>query len=481
MFRPLIASLLAVSAAHGAQPGEIHLGTAVPLSGSESKSGGRLRDGYELAVELANQQGGVELGGTRVPVRLTLVDDKSDGASDERAVEELAAKGVQVVLGTFNSSLVEKGSAAADKAQVPYVSATGASRALYHRGVKNLLRLQSPSEQLGNALMRFAEEQQQAGKLPSPARVAVIWEKTSHGKEYAEAVRDFVTRTPRRRTAWQIVMDESFELNSKDYKAQLERLKAAGADVVLVDAHLPDYITMHGQYAKMGLCHKLISYGARGPEREAREQLKSSADYVLSAVWWSDEMAQNPKTAEFVRKFNDKYHRSADWYEALGYEAVRAALEAVHRAGGTDRAAIRTQLAQLKMESLLPGGFLAFPEQYGGQAQYLFIVQQNFPDGSAPAVYPRIAAVKDGGSPNPARAKAKLAGKKAARRRGPAPTRRRSERAQADAVVPESPQTGHESPRQSWTSHCEVPICVSTRKPIRRRQLGHRTVNAIHP
>jgi branched-chain amino acid transport system substrate-binding protein len=291
------------------------------------------------------------------------------------------------------------------------VSGTGASRALYQRGFKYMFGLQAPIEQLANALMRWAEEEQQTGKLPQRARVAVIWEKTAHGKEYAETIKDFANKTPRRRAAWQLVMDESFELNSKDFKPILERLKAANADVVLVDAHLPDYITMHGQYAKMGLCHKAISYGARGPEREARDQLKASADYVLSAVWWSDEMAQNARTADFVKKFNDRYKRSPDWYEALGYEAVRATLEAVHKAGTTEREPLRTALAQLRMESLLPGGFLAFPEQYGGQAQYLFVVQQNMPDGTAPVVYPRIAAVKDGIAPNPLCAGSTLAGK----------------------------------------------------------------------
>jgi branched-chain amino acid transport system substrate-binding protein len=407
----LIASFLVGSAVHAAPAKEIKLGAAVPLSGSESKSGGRLRDGYELAVEIANQQGGVEVGAARVPVKLVLVDDKSDGAADERAVEDLAGQGVDVMLGTFGSSLVEKGSAVSEKLRVPYVAATGASKALYQRGFKHLFGLQSPIEQLGNALMRWAEEEQQRGHLASPARIAVIWEKTSHGKEYAEAIKDFAGKTPRRRTAWTMVMDESFELNAKDYKPVLERLKAANADVVLVDAHLPDYITMHGQYAKMGLCHKMISYGARGPEREARDQLKSAADYVTSAVWWSDEMAHNVRTAEFVKQFNQKYHRSADWYEALGYEAVRVALDAIHRAGTTDRAAVRSAMTQTKMESLLPGGFLAFPEQYGGQAQYLFVVQQNLPDGSAAVIYPRIAAVKEGIAPNPACVASKVAGK----------------------------------------------------------------------
>jgi len=410
MFGIFVAAILAVPAAPAA-PQQIKLGAALPLSGAEAKSGARMRDGYELAVELANREGGVELGGLRVPVKLTILDDRSDGAADEHAVEELVGDSVDVVLGTFNSSLVEKGSAAAERLRIPYVAGTGASKALYQRQFKYLFGLQAPIEQLGNALMRWAEEEQQASRLPAHARLAVLWEKTAHGREYAEAIKDFATRTPRRRAAWQVVLDESFELNSKDFKPALERLKAVNADVVLVDAHLPDYITLQGQYAKMGLCHKVISYGARGPDREARDQLKSAADYVLSAVWWSDEMAQNAQSARFVKAFQERYSRSPDWYEALPYEAARVALEAVRRAGTNERAGVRNALAQLKMESLLPGGYLAFPEQSGNQAQYLFAVQQNLPDGTAPVIFPRIAATKDGVANNPRCSGSSLAGK----------------------------------------------------------------------
>ena len=411
MSRSLILATMIAAGAAQAAPKEITLGATLPLTGAEAKSGARVRDGYELAVQVANQQGGVEINGARVPVKLVLVDDKSDGAADERAVEELVKQGADVILGTFSTPLVEKGSAIAEKHAVPYVAPTGTSRALYQRGFKYLFGLQAPIDQLANALMRWAEEEQQKGNLPANARVAILWEKTSHGKEYAEAIRDFANKTPRRRAGWTVVMDESFELNTKDFKPILERLKEAKADAVLVDAHLPDYIAMHGQYAKLGLCNKLISYGARGPEREARDQLKSAADYVLSAVWWSDDMAMNAQTSAFVKKFNERYNRSPDWYEALGYEAVRASLEAIHRAGTVDHAAVRTALSQLRMDSLLPGGYLAFPEPYGNQAQYLFVVQQNFPDGSSPVIYPRIAALKEGIAPNPTCGTSKLAGK----------------------------------------------------------------------
>jgi len=115
MLRPLIASMLAVSAAHAASAQADHPRAALPLSGAESKSGSRLRDGYQLAVELANQQGGVEVGGERRPVKLILVGRQERWPTDERAVEELVWQGVDVMLGTFGSSLVEKGSAVSER------------------------------------------------------------------------------------------------------------------------------------------------------------------------------------------------------------------------------------------------------------------------------------------------------------------------------------------------------------------------------
>jgi branched-chain amino acid transport system substrate-binding protein len=101
-----------------------------------------------------------------------------------------------------------------------------------------------------------------------------------------------------------------------------------------------------------------------------------------------------------------------EWYEALAYEAARALFQAIQRAGSTDRDAVRDALAALKMESILPGGYLAFPEQYGHQARYLFVVQQNMPEGGAPIVYPRIAANQEGVVPNPRCGRAAASGAK---------------------------------------------------------------------
>ncbi len=391
-----------VAAKEGA-PHEIVIGASLPLTGPEAKAGARVRDGYEFAFAQAMDRGGVMIGSRRLPVRLKLVDD---GTNRQRAADlatELVEKeGVNFLLGSFSTPIIESQSAAAEKLKVPYVTSSGSATSLYQRGFHYLFSVSAPISQLANAVMRWADEEERAGKLKKPLRVALLWENTAHGKDVRIGVSSFVNSTPAHRDSFQLVLDESFELNAKDFTPLLKRVDAANADMLLVDAHLPDYITMQRQYLAMGMCHKIISYGARGPEKEARDALpQGGTDYIVSAVWWDAQMASNALSKAFVEAFTARYHRAPEWYEALAYEAVRALFVAIEKAGSLDRERVRDSLATLKMDSILPTGYLAFPEQYGYQAQYLFVVQQNMPDGSSPLIYPRIAQMQEGIASNP--------------------------------------------------------------------------------
>src|SRR6267143_1219810 len=202
--------------------------------------------------------------------------------------------------------------------------------------------------------MQVGHAEQQAGKLPKPASIALLWENTSHGKDFRKGITDFAEKTK----GYKVAVDESFELNGKDFSALLGQVKAARADLFLADAHLPDYITMQRQYVTAGLCHKVISYGARGSEKQAAEALgKKNVEHVISAVWWSPLLAdKNPDAKKFVDAFKAKYGgRTPEWYQALGFETARALFTAIEQAGSIDRKAVREKLAAMKIPVLLPG------------------------------------------------------------------------------------------------------------------------------
>jgi branched-chain amino acid transport system substrate-binding protein len=328
---------------------------------------------------------------------LKIVDD---GSSSEQAIR-LAQRLIdvdkaQLLLGTYSSSLVMAQSAVAEEAHVPYVNGGGAAAEIYRRTPRYVFGLLAPVDLLAHSEMRWIEVQQTDGRLPTPLRIAVVWENTPHGKDFRSGILEFTAKTARRKAAYQIVLDESFEMNFVDAKKIVARLKAAKADVFLADAHLPDYIALHKEYLAQKLCNAVVSYGARGSERQAAETLgRDNVAYILSAVWWN---AAAGSSKPFADAFKAKYQRAPDWYHALAYESARALVAAVHNGGSAERENVREQLEKLQMDSILPGGRLSFVEH---QAHYPFVVQQNQPDGTSPIVYPRELAESPGLAPNP--------------------------------------------------------------------------------
>ncbi len=398
----LVPLALAVGTASGrSPPTRVAIGATLPLTGAEARIGGFFKEGYDLAFEQVNQRGGLQVGDRKLPVSLQLLDDTSTQATAVSLADRLVnSDKVDFLLGTYSSHLVEAQSAVAEQNRVPYVNGGGGATEIYRRRYRYLFGLLSPVELLGNTLMQWIDAQQKAGKLPRPSRIALVWENTAHGKDFRKGISDFAARSG---GAYQVVVDESFELNGKDFGALLGKVKSANADLFLVDAHLPDYVTMHRQYVGAGLCHKLVSYGARGSEKGAFEALgRENVNYILSAVWWSPLLAAKGGPAkEFVEAFRARYHRDPEWFQALAYESARALFTAIEQAGSLDREAVRAKLAALKTDSLLPGGRLELPADHGQQAQNSFVVQQNQPDGSAPIVFPAEVATAAGVAPDP--------------------------------------------------------------------------------
>ena len=393
------AAILPIGAARAADT--IKIGATLPLTGAEARIGGFYKEGYEYAFEQQNKKGGVKVGDKTMKVELQLLDDTSTQSTAVSLADRLInSDKVNFLLGTYATNLVEAQSAAAEQNQMLYVNGGGAASAIYKRGYKWVFGLLAPVELLADSMMKWIDEQQKAGKLPKPAKIALLWENTSHGKDFRKGVSEFAKKSG---GGYEVAVDESFELNGKDFSALLGKVKAANVDLFLADAHLPDYITMHRQYVTSGMCHKISSYGARGSEKQAAEALgKKNVEYVLSAVWWSPLLAQKSKLdKEFVDGFKAKHKREPEWYQALGYETARALFTAIEQAGSLDKDKVRAKLAAMKLPSILPAGELTFPAEFGQQTHAPFVVQQNQPDGSAPIIAPADSATGKGVAPNP--------------------------------------------------------------------------------
>ena len=363
---------------------EIKIGAVLPLTGAFSASGKYFQQGYELARDEANASGGIDVGGKKLPITLTILDDGSDATKSRSLVEQLATQDkVNAFLGGYDTVLVQAQQGVPDQYKIPMVEGGGAASAIFTRGNKFLFGTLATIDDLGNNTMDFLKYWIDQGKLPKPLKIALAWENTDHGKDYQAAVNKNAKDNP---AYFQVVLDQSFDLNGSDFTPLLTQVKAANADAFLSDAHLPDFITMHRQYTQLGLKHKFVSYGARGPDQKGREALGPAADNLVAGLWWTPALT-NAESRKFTETWKTKYNVTPDWFQALAYETARVLFAGITKAGSLDGQKIRDTLASLEFTgSLLPGGKITFDQT--GKPKTTYVMTQNRPDNQVALVWP---------------------------------------------------------------------------------------------
>ncbi len=368
-------------------PTEIVIGAALPLTGEESRVGTYFKAAYELAVKEVNDQGGLYMKtyGKKLPVRLITYDDKTDAATSRDLYERLAVQDhVDAFLGGYSTDLIMAQTVVAQQDKIPYVNGGGAATKIYQRGFTTIFGLLASIQSLALTECDFIEKMQADGKLPKPLKMAIVYENTPHGVDFNDGLGQCASKYPQN---FQIAMSEAFDLHGKDFSPLLSKVKAANADAFMADAHLDDYITMQRQYKQAGLHNKFVTYGARGPEKAAREALGDGVDYIVAASWWSNQLP-GPAVKAFVAKWAAAYPTmSPEWFSALPYETAQVLFLGLTTAGTTDKAQVVDALRRTDLKgTLMPTGVVKF--QADGQVNLPFVVTQNLPAGSVIVVWP---------------------------------------------------------------------------------------------
>ncbi len=390
----LAAAAIFVSAEAGSPPppaNDIPVGVVLPLTGREAKPGQYQKEGIDLAIKQLNDKGGIfvrELN-RKLPVREVFYDDGSDQAKSAGLTERaMSSDNVVAVLGGYSTALGEAESVMPDRYQTPWITTGAAATTIFNRGYQWIFGTLSPTDLLGYTTAEFLGTLVDAGKLKKGLKIAMALENTDHGVDYGNGIKKWIQE---HNGYFTVVFSESFDLGSPDFSGLLQKVKNAHADIFLADAHLQDYITMHRQYVQNGMHHILISYGARGPETDARKALGDATDYIFAGIWWSKELPY-PQVKQFVADYHAFTGRDPDsWYPATSYDAMRALAAAIEKAGTLNKTKIRDQLRALELHgSLLPGQVLKFGKN--GQINTPFVIVQNKPGGKVDLVFPKDAA-----------------------------------------------------------------------------------------
>jgi branched-chain amino acid transport system substrate-binding protein len=114
----------------------ITFGGSVPLSGAAAETGLNVNNGYATAVKFINENGGVEIAGTRYKLELKLFDDASDPSRAVNLIQRQIDEGIDFYLGSFGSNIVLPTAAITERAEKPMVQAGGGSDQIFGQGYK---------------------------------------------------------------------------------------------------------------------------------------------------------------------------------------------------------------------------------------------------------------------------------------------------------------------------------------------------------
>ena len=227
-------TLVACGGSGGGKP-PIVLGAIYPTGGSYGSAGVEEWRGAELAVDLANKDGGVN--GRRVQF------DLQDAESPDyvpAALDKLHARGIDVIVGTHQSVLsTTAGVGAAQRGQLLWeTGAVGETSADMGAG-RNFFRMAPMGANLGKAAVDFVTTELQTKLANHPLRYAVTYVDDVYGRAVGQgALSDIASR------GQPVAGSFPYRPGTTDFTGLVRQIAASHPDVLVVAAYLQDGIAL---------------------------------------------------------------------------------------------------------------------------------------------------------------------------------------------------------------------------------------------
>jgi branched-chain amino acid transport system substrate-binding protein len=361
----------------------IGLGVVTSISGSLAMFGQAHLQGYDLALQEINDDGGV-LGR---PVRLVFEDDGSDPATAATAVEKLATVDrVPLIVGSYSSSATLLAAGMAERHQVPFIIPTAAADEITRQGYRWIFRINAPAAVYIETLLDFLHE------VAPPSRLAIVFENTGFGTSMAEAAE----RQARARGI-SVVAYHAYRTGAGDFRSLLAEVKATRPDVVVFVSYLDDAVALMVQSRELDFNPGIFAAGGAGFSLPDFPLLAAdAAEFTVSVTQWTPDVGW-PGAADFAGRFEAKYGYLPQYHSAEAYAALLLAADALRRAGSLEHETIRQSLQGTDLLTIF--GPVRFDQQ--GQNDHPMLVTQVVA-GRFVTVFPPDVAVQTAVYPAPA-------------------------------------------------------------------------------
>jgi len=339
--------------------GEIVIGSAISLTGKYATNGVHAKNGYEYAIQVIKDNGGVMVDGKCYNFKVIYYDDEPKGARGATLAERLISQDkVQFMLGPYSSGMTKAIAPVTEKYKIPMVEAEGASRSLFNKGYKYLFAVLSTSEQyLASAIALAAEKAESQGKSPSSVKVAIAVENDPFSLDIRAGVSEDAAKY-----GMQVVIDEKLPRDLSDMSAILTKVKLLKPDVLIVSGHSKGAATAVRQIGEQNIKVPMIAI-THCEAADVTGKFGDAANDFLCSTQWSETLAyEDPlfgTAAEYELGFKAAYPeyktKKVPYQTAQATAAVYVYKDAFERAGSLDKEKVRDAISATDMKTFYGG------------------------------------------------------------------------------------------------------------------------------
>lgn len=322
-FGVLLASTFLLSALAGGAfaadtKAPVRIGIWEPLTGAMAGGGAQDLEGYQIGNKLRPEVLGR-------PVDLVIVDNKSDKVEAANSMSRLVEREkVDVILGTWGSSLALAGIDISEKAGIPTIVA--ASNLLITDNRYWCIRSAYADPFAGAVVATYATDS-------LGAKTAVILKNIA--EDYSVTLSEFFINEFKKKTGNDnaIVGQINYMGGDQDFTAQLNTVRSYNPDVLFIPGYFQDLALICIQMNEMGIDIPIVA----GDAALAPELISIGGDAVngvcINAHFSPDQAADNPLAAKFVEEFKKEFGKMPSSDNAVAFTNYNLMLDAIESAG----------------------------------------------------------------------------------------------------------------------------------------------------
>ena len=338
LFAALLALVLVTGCSSGGSSNALKVGLDLELTGSLADYGNSEAEGAELAIKIANENGGV-LGN---PVEVVKLDNLSDSAEAQSVFIKLAdVEKVSAIISPATSGATAAVYPLADEFGVPTVGASATADGITQDASGNVyanaFRVCFLDSFQGIAMAKFAKNTLNATKA------VVLGDSSS---DYAKGLREnFVTTF--KSLGGTIVGEESYISGDKDFNAALTKIAQMDLDVLYVPGYYSEAGLIIKQARALGIDCPVIG----GDGFDSPSLLEVAGASALNDVYFTTAyttVTTDPVILDFVAAYKAEYNKEPDMFAALSYDATSLIIDAATRANSYEQAKIQEALVATK-------------------------------------------------------------------------------------------------------------------------------------